>query len=237
MKKLAALALAAFLYGCDSAPSFEDGQLLAHWSFNDEVTADNSGNGTEVSAFGAISDSAGVIGRAIQLNGSDYLVGRLGDRFMDDERAVSFWFKKAGNQITSDYESLMWQAGPGASGPSFVVDIRGATEPFDIRFSVMTMSDTLAYVTIPAAVTPGSWHHVTAVVDEAHLRLTVDQSASDLTLMTDGVQKSEAPIYFGRVDDGGNSPRFFNGHLDEIRLYRKTLSQPDINLLFAEGNR
>ena len=148
-----------------------------------------------------------------------------------------FWFKKAGNQITSDYESLMWQSTPGASGPSFVVDIRGATEPFDIRFSVMTTADTLAYVTIPAGVTPGSWHHVTAVVDDAHLRLTVDQSATELTLMADGAQKSEAPIYFGRVDDGGSSPRFFNGHLDEIRLYRKTLSQPDIDLLFAEGNR
>ena len=235
MKQIVVLAFVSTMIACDTMPPTGGQSLVAHWGFNDSIAADNSGNGNDVAAFGATTDEDGVVGRAALLGGSDYLMGRADNYNIDDELAVSFWFKKASGLITSDFESLLWQTAAGAPGqPGITVDVRGTEPPFDVRFGVSTSSDPNAHVMVTGVVMPGRWHHVVAVVGEGALQLYVDGATASEVTLESTLSGSAEPIHFGKAD--ASDERFFNGRLDEIRLYQRQLDPSDVARLFAEGN-
>src|SRR5690606_27888085 len=125
----ALIPLLVLIAGCDATTPESTSDLVAWWSFNDELTADNSGNGYDVAAYGAATDQ-GVIGYAAALTGADYLAAESGPALEDGERSLSLWFYKASGLISGDYEALVGQTG------ALTLDIRGAKSPFDLHLAV-----------------------------------------------------------------------------------------------------
>ncbi|MCH7557098.1 MAG: LamG domain-containing protein, partial [Planctomycetes bacterium] len=84
------------------------------------------------------------------------------------------------------------------------------------------------------AVTDGGWHHVAATITE-----NATNSSSDVRIYVDGqddTQESTDPDAFNIVADWdvtigyrpSQSDRFFNGQIDDVRIYDRVLSQEEI---------
>lgn len=232
---LALIAVVAVVaVGCDATGPESASDLVAWWSFNDELTADNSGNGYDVAAYGAATDE-GIIGHAAALTGADYLVAEAGPTpEAGGARSISLWFYKASGLISGDYESLVWQTG------ALTLDIRGAEAPFDLHLAVESDAGTVTSVVADQSVVPGQWHHVIAVMSndgaDAGLRLWIDRARSEAALLPEAVAQTEHPLVFGKSEESPGTPRYFNGRLDEIRLYNRALNQADVNQLFSEAD-
>jgi concanavalin A-like lectin/glucanase superfamily protein len=83
-------------------------------------------------------------------------------------------------------------------------------------------------------VQPGVWCHVVAVHDRGMNRLYVDGTLCDSVAHRLWAHDSQ-PLHIGRK--GTPEPYFFfKGHLDDIRLYDRALSESEIQQLLREGD-
>lgn len=84
---------------------------------------------------------------------------------------------------------------------------------------------------------PGSWHHLTMVVDDAkkHLRLYVDGcEVSDSPVEYSGAlaDHQQAPYYIGTSEPLTERYEYrFHGKIDEARIYDRALSPPEVERL------
>jgi hypothetical protein len=81
----------------------------------------------------------------------------------------------------------------------------------------------------------GEWHHIAAVIDRerAVLRLYLNGAfAGETSIRFLGSLDTNMPLAFGAIDRGGtNQGEFFEGRLDEIRLWNIALPQAEIRRL------
>jgi YD repeat-containing protein len=71
----------------------------------------------------------------------------------------------------------------------------------------------------------GTWTHVALTYDGTTLRLYVNGVQVTSKAVTGSIQSTTSPLWIG-----GNSPygEYFNGRIDEVRVYRAALSQAEI---------
>jgi len=81
----------------------------------------------------------------------------------------------------------------------------------------------------------GTWYMVTTTYDGIHYRLYVNGSLADEITCTGTVQTSDIPLRIGRRSGAGKYNNWFQGKIDDIRIYNRGLTQADIDLLFIEG--
>jgi hypothetical protein len=78
------------------------------------------------------------------------------------------------------------------------------------------------------------WHHIVAVWDangDGKSRLYVDGQLDSTapTAMTTNIQDTTIPIQIGRYNSAN---RFFEGLIDEVRIYNKALQQSEIEVIY-----
>jgi len=91
------------------------------------------------------------------------------------------------------------------------------------------------YIVGKSDVTDGNWHHVAAVLEES------DSDVSDVKLYVDGVEESPYSAVLGEpvntasganvkigVFAGSGGDRYFNGRIDDVRIYSRGLSAVEI---------
>jgi hypothetical protein len=83
----------------------------------------------------------------------------------------------------------------------------------------------ISYVGGPTASPVGSWTHVALTYDGSLLRLFVNGVEVAAQQATGTIQSSSSPLSIG-----GNSPygEYFNGLIDDVRVYNRALSQAEI---------
>ena len=77
----------------------------------------------------------------------------------------------------------------------------------------------------PSALPVGAWSHLAMTYDGAPVRLFVNGVQVASLPLTGSIAPSGSPLWIG-----GNSPygEYFNGRIDEVRVYRAALSQAEI---------
>jgi hypothetical protein len=220
----------------DARPIVADGSalptdgLLGHWTFDDPLAdgaADSSGNGFDAScATGCPASVTGVQGMAGSFDGLDD-----GLRVPFDPRLST----TAGFTVTAFVRAR-------ASHIGAIVAKRQGTGALD-SYSLAYDTDRPGLFVHPALggshdllapdpVAPGGWVAVGATWDGTSLRLWVEATSvtavSETALVFDsndlmiGVDSYEAWLAF-----------FFQGEIDEVRLYSRALSAPEMALLAA----
>jgi len=76
-----------------------------------------------------------------------------------------------------------------------------------------------------AAIPPGQWRHIAFTYDGADLRLFVGGQKAAITNVSRARHPGHGSLQIGRRQDGYN---FFNGGIDEVRLYRRALTAEEI---------
>jgi len=227
--KVATVAMFMFLVGLVGSPAAvaADPSLVGWWQFDGDIL-DASGNGRDGSLVGdAQLVDNGLFGGAVALDGSgDYvnIDGYKGIGAVDGVQqpfTVANWFKTTGNA-----EMVTWGDNPGGQRLSWRIDggsLRTEHGSGNLRGNT--------------AVNDGEWHHGALVVNEgANLRVP------NTLLYVDGVEDStfsgsdntynlgsRTDVSIGRR--ATSNDRFFNGLIDDVRIYDRALAAEEIAVL------
>ena len=87
---------------------------------------------------------------------------------------------------------------------------------------------TVGAKTVPVV---GRWHHVAVTFENGLGRLYINGRLEGEGLLTSSVAPTDAPLSFGGVRSGNGLTQLFHGALDEIALFRFTLSPDTVKLL------
>lgn len=209
--------------------------LVAYYPFNNNAK-DESGNNNNGEVFGATltCDRFGMPSSAYAFNGNNYIrVNHSNTLLFDnnDDFVVTAWVKFS--QFQQDFAGIVVKGPTNINRPGF-------------QFVILNGSNIAAEATIPdndfVRYTGNSvmdicrWHFVAVEfsTSKKRIKLFVDGSAigeRNAPIM-DPSYKSLDPLFIGK---DRNSVRFFKGSIDDIRIYRGTLSDSAIQSLYREN--
>jgi hypothetical protein len=219
-----------------SNPALAGAGLVAYWQFSNGSTADLSGNHNDGEAIGAVpaTDRLWVPNDAYRFDGADDYI------MVANSPSLQIG--------TGDYTIAAWiKTGVSSYGRIFSKGSWGCTTGYMMRLDgdkvlLENASNGSCLVRFPGSttVTDGSWHFVAGVVDRRaggaiyvdgvlDAKQMIDTSAYDLS--------NDRTPTIGAIDMVVDRPvgypdEFFNGKIDEVRVYNRALSPGEIRALF-----
>lgn len=203
--------------------------LVGYWSFDErkgDTTKDSSQYGNVARIVGA-KWSDGAFGSALEFNGvSDFVnMGIPGSGVSDKAVSVEAWVQPTGNNANAN---LVF-AGPESLG--FGIWIQGGK-----FFAGLWNSTGTQYSAISASSpTPGRWYHVAMTCDfdaDKVIRFYIN-GVLDSTCAATGTAVNAG---HKTIDIGGRTPNawYFNGIIDEVKIYNRALTEEEIGKPYAE---
>jgi len=227
--------------------------LVGYWTFDGENmisnVADSSGQGNHgyLTNFTSTTTVPGVIGQALSFDGADDyvdvgLMGNFGGNMATDKPSISYWVK------TSD------------TAKQFIYGIRNSASDtrIDTRINVSSNgTETTGYIQAiisdedgnqlifgvdsDTGVSNGSWHHVVVKYDgpnntgEIYVDGVSQTIVYNIQATPDNFANFIYNMYIGGFNNIGSLLLPFNGSLDEVRIYNRSLSQAEITDLYNQG--
>jgi hypothetical protein len=214
---------------CDAGINLNNSNLISYWSLDDKFgsnnTADKKSN-NHGTIGGNPTNSSGLSSKAMRFDGVDDYISIADDSSLDlvDDFTIGAWIK--------------WEGGTGhivtkhtygvGSGWRFVVRSGGqlALESWS------GFAESISTATIPSE---GSWTYVMATfVDSTdEVNLYINGVGESMTDSHSNSPNSEAVMIGRHV----NSPEayFFNGSIDEVLIYNRSLNVSEVNDLYKVG--
>ncbi|HUP51616.1 MAG TPA: PKD domain-containing protein, partial [Longimicrobiales bacterium] len=192
--------------------------LVAHWPLDEgsgTVGADATGNGHDVTLQGGAGWTAGVMGSALALDGSDDFA----------ELAAS------GPLATPLTTWAAWVRTPSPTTAHQMLMTLGR-DVRELRFDATTgrvqtnwlIGGVKRKATSPTALSPNTWYHVAATFDGSEVVLYVDGVAVDVVGTSGSFAVASESLYLGRRIDGWH----LGGALDDVRIYDRALTPSEI---------
>lgn len=212
-------------------------ELVAHWTFDEGsgTTAVDSAGGNNGTVYGA-TWTQGKVGGALSFDGSGYVLGSSSPfDFANTTFSVCAWFQ------TTNLDSVTIVSEGAYGNGGWHLGTQGNVY-FGLKSSNYTDN---AYSTITAnsSYNNGQWHHVAAVVTTN----TSHYAGNSALIYIDGmlVAAAEGPQngILGYMPSATNwsigardaaTRSFFNGLIDDVRIYDSALSQSEITALVPE---
>lgn len=226
-----------------SAPTGTDTSLKGYWSFNGQdvsgTTAfDRSGAGNTGTLTNGTAKGIGKLGQALSFDGTDDYVTAPDANSLDitGNLTIALWMKKTGNTTTNSWADLVTKSSNGANDTNYyfqIADVGGTEYPGFYFYTGGVGYEIRSSVAVPL----NEWHHVAITYDDAGNAITfyVDGVATTDVNMS-GAPESQSlttnaqPLYFGNRYTSNTQP--YQGYLDEIRIYNRTLSATEITGLY-----
>lgn len=219
-----------------AAPAFPaHASLISQWQAEGDAT-DSAGGGNNGTAFGTLTYGPGVFGSAFVLNGSSgiTITKQANLNMLGGDFTVSGWVKTAATYSNIGTIFLNY-----AGLDTYFTNINSAgTAEFSIRDSSGNAIDLLGTTSL----TDGIWHNVVGVRSGQTGLLYVDGSLQASTtnnaLGSINTTCTYALIGYSNTGPGnctssgpGDSTSFFNGSIDDVRIYNNALSAAEIEAL------
>jgi chitodextrinase len=204
------------------------GGLVAAYAFSEgagTTIADVSGKGHSGTINGATWTATGKYGKALSFNGTTNFVdlGNAADLQIAGSMTVSAWINATANP--ADDGQIISKS----SGPGWQLKTSPDTGPhtFGVSVSPSSTSNTQRYSTTVRQL--NTWYHVAGVYDAAARTLNIYVNGvldNGVLIGTVPASQYNAPqsVNIGRRTGG----YYFNGTIDELRLYNRSLTQSEI---------
>ncbi len=188
------------------------------------TAADSSSNGRTITLFGGYTHIAGHLNDALSFDGSTGYgtTSSWGQLTLNAARSISLWFKTTS---TADSAWVSW----GASGTGKLAEV--GIRSGDIQY----YDGANSHCEITASsYCNGQWHH---------LAFTYNPTLYTMEIYIDGVLKkgasvssqstSSSQLFLAQSAAGG---AFFNGSLDEVAIYDRTITSTEVATLSGFGS-
>lgn len=241
MKRNLLFLVAFILFGLTTSAqvNLEDG-LAAHYPFcgsaNDLSGNENNGN---VNGATLTTDRFGNANSAYSFDGVDDWIEILHNSTIDfsvtDEYSISLWFKVS--EMTSQGEILCkWISSTDAY--PYKIGYNGEASPNEIfasRYIGGTPQDLTRMQVVLSTDINDEFHNLIVIYKEENIKLYIDNILVEevLNYMDEGDVSNTSNLLIGRR--GGSTNRFFNGIIDDIRIYNRELTSDEIDALYNEG--
>jgi hypothetical protein len=221
-------------FATDSPPDLTP-RLVAYYPFNGDAN-DGSGNGHHGTVIGATltADRHGKANNAYSFGEDKFvIVPHTSDLTMaQNDFTVAAWINLAGNQ--SDYAGIAVKCTPNAPERGYQLIMR-TNNIFAGQYGTQIPTGQVYFDVAGSTVSIGSWHFVAMVISRQ------DKSVK---LYLDGVLQQETTAAHLSYSMNNDSPlligterqqkRFFNGAIDDVRIYNYALSASDIQQLASQ---
>ncbi|MGZ5347505.1 MAG: LamG-like jellyroll fold domain-containing protein, partial [Solirubrobacterales bacterium] len=195
--------------------------LAGAWAFDEgagTTTADASGRGNAGTLIGASWTTQGRYGNALSFNGASTV--RVADSASLDlttAMTLSAWIRPTALQ--SGWRTILQR-----EADAYFLNASNSDGPLRPSGGG-TLGGNTQYLSGPTANPVDAWTHVALSYDGATLRLFVNGSQVSSRATAGAIQTTDNPLWIG-----GNSPygEYFQGLIDEVRVYDRALSQADI---------
>lgn len=229
-KLLAGMITGLFLVGIAGTET-KASTLIGHWDFEEgsgTTALDISGN----SLNGVISNATYTTGKvgnyALDFNGSDSFVQVSYSALLNpDSIGISLWFKPGANQQThADLLDKGHGVGTDPYYGGYVLQYYWDSSTISAGYGNGT---TFPGVNSGGSYKDGQWHHMVANLGAAEIALYIDGQLIDKIPGQGAIVDNDSDLFFGRHRTLG---RYFNGALDDIRIYDGPLSASEVSRLY-----
>ena len=203
---------------------------LDRWKLDETsgtVASDSTSNGNNGTVHGATWNPRGKLGGCLNFNGFNNYVQV--NREVSNDFSIAFWAQTTAAGATGSWRqgSGLVDGSVGSGANDFGVTLDGDQCAFGVGDP-----DTAIFSTTP--IDDGQWHYCVA---------TRTRSTGAMQLYMDGFLEatgaggtnsltSPAYLHFGSLQSDGG---FFNGNLDDIRIYNRALGNLEISALYADA--
>jgi hypothetical protein len=191
--------------------------LVAHYAFENN-TEDSSGNNLNGTAVGNTNFVAGAMGFAIEFDGVDGYVdcGNSASFDITEEITLSAWVN------TSDSGNS--EHNPFISKGDHTYAIKHSIDN-NIQFFIYDGGWFTANSGVDSSF-DGDWHHVVGTYDGSELKIYVDSVLKTTTTHEGTISTASNNLAIGTNTE--ETDRFYEGVIDEVRIYNRALSAAEI---------
>lgn len=214
----------------EEEPPPSGGDLMLHYAFEGEFGAtatDSSEYANDGFVQGMQSEPAGASGGAAFFDGEDdYVRVPWNASLKADDLTMAAWIKL--EAAPTNVQSLVFKRVPGvANGMDYALQL---TPEGAVRW---TMAKHWQTIIDTPALEPGRWHHVVATFTKPTLNLYLDGLLVGTAQHFDGLtQNAATDLIVGAADDqDGVLSAFARCRMDELRLYKRVLTEAEIEAL------
>ena len=196
--------------------------LVAAYSFNEgtgTTVADASGTGNTGTISGATWTASGKFGGALSFDGVDDWVTVNDAPVLDltTGMTIEAWVTST---ALNGWETVIFKEMPGDH--AYVLYAAGDST---VPIAGIRRNGTIHAVSATSAMPVGTWVHLAVTYDGANLGLYVNGTLVRTTAVTGPIDVTQGPLRLG-----GNSvwAEWFNGLIDEVRIYNRALTAAEI---------
>ncbi|MCP3684817.1 MAG: hypothetical protein GY861_19285, partial [bacterium] len=210
--------------------------LVGYWSFdyyNETHIHDNStyeNNGRFMSSTSTDNLTVGIRGKAMQLEKNEYVdCGNDASLNITTKLTVEAWAK-----ATVDMESshgIVSKRDGWRSKVSYSIYENWGTDT--IVFQVSNNGTDFGTVNSNFHPVKDEWFHVVGVYDGSEMRFYIDGVLRGTTAYSGNIYNSSTPVLIGR--HYASSSEYWNGSIDEVKVWNRVLSAEEINASFNAG--
>ncbi len=224
-----------------SFTTWSEPNLQGWWEFEEGSginTGDSSGSGNHGTLVGPPAWVAGNVGTyALDFDGIDDYVHIPDNGSLDLTKfSISLWFKMNSLGDGSD-DDIIEKIEQGMNDDHINFRLLVDDTPTDKIFAGIANGSTTSYITSDNSITAGQWYHVVFVFDGTNSMMYVDAVLQQdvkqpgFTPYTSGDQ----PVRLGCRSWSGYTSAFFNGIIDDVRVYDKALFSDQIDQIYQQG--
>jgi hypothetical protein len=226
-------------FNCITPTTPLNNSLVACYPFNGNAN-DASGNNYHGTVIGATlgTDRFGNANSAYYLNGTSNYIS-VAPNYPDATKfSVSTWIKPSGNAASDGV--ILWD-GNSLCGNDVVLVYKNNTISVRADKNGATLNTWSPPTPDQVVVSPSlfnQWYHVVWVMDSAQSYIYVNGTlVKTINVKGSGVGDHYTPT-FGAFNDGNTAPcgspmtNFFDGGLDDIRIYNRSLSSMEVSILY-----
>ena len=217
---------------------------LGWWAFDDgsgSTAADGSGHGNTATVAGA-TWATGHFGGALAFDGVDDHVVVPHSASLDqvtDRMTLAFWLR--GDVLTQDWVTAMQRTS--ASGAWFdwqlyarALDAPSTNHPvFRVDWDRDAVIEAGEQVEGDIVLSPGTWYFIACTCDGSAMRFYIDGTERGSTAIAGGtIPNGGRSLWLGGNDAWGE---YFDGALDDVRIYDRALGQGEIQALMSGAVR
>jgi glucose/arabinose dehydrogenase/chitodextrinase len=202
--------------------------LMAAWAFNEgsgSTSADISGNGNTTTLVNNPAWVSGKYGTGVKFDKIDDYVRALNSPTLNvsgTALSISVWINPLAGGGDQEVFGKFWNAGMTSPFYQYGLELHGGGQT--PVFEVGTTSG-LQAVSMGSTLPVGQWSHLAVTFDGSSVRFYVNGNLASSSPLSASLTARDTVLHLGA---DASTSQHFNGTLDEFRIYKRTMTQAEI---------